>query len=670
MSKNLTDEELLNMPFMDNNLELEKRVEDLLGRLTLKDKMKLSVGTKGFYTRPVKRLGIPHFKMTDGPHGIGPHSSNNSLGTYFPVGICRAATWNPELSEKFGVAIAQEVRDIGYHMILGPGINIQKVPLCGRNFEYQTEDPYLNAKLAVSYVKGVQSERIAACVKHYICNNQETNRFICNSAVSERTLQEIYFPAFKATVCEADAWSFMSCYNKLNGIYGSEHKNLIKKRLMEEWGFRGFVVSDWFATRHIKTTENCVNAGLTLEMPMPLRYRLKRLERAFNVGKFNEETLNENIKRLLRVMFLTGIFDDPNTIPAGSRNTLDHQTLAREIAEEGIVLLKNNDNLLPLNIDSLNKIAVIGPNADKKTSLGGGSSQVKPPYEITPLEGISEKCKDKIEIVSSPLEADVTIIVTGLNHMPYKDCEGSDRKKFNLSSIQINRINKTIQENPKTIVVLINGSPIGMDWIDKVPAVIEAWYPGMEGGHAIASILFGEVNPSGRLPITFPKKLKDSSGQIIEDLDVKYEEGIFVGYRYFDTKNIEPFFPFGHGLSYTTFIYENLKINKYKVSGNERFKVSVDITNSGSRTGAEVIQLYIQDIECSVERPIKELKRFKKIILEPGAKKTIILELAKKDLSFFDENSRDWKAEPGMFNILIGSSSRDIHLQGEIEYLG
>jgi beta-glucosidase len=661
MSENLSEKELLNMPFMDSNLELEERIEDLLGRLTLKEKMKLCVGTKGFYTRSVKRLGIPHFKMTDGPHGIGP---------YFPVGICRAASWNPELSEKFGVAVAQEVRDIGYHMILGPGINIQKAPLCGRNFEYQTEDPYLNAKLAVSYVKGVQSERIAACVKHYICNNQETNRFICNSVVSERTLQEIYFPAFKATVYEADAWSFMSCYNKVNGIYGSEHKNLIKKRLMEEWGFRGFVVSDWFATRHVKNTENCIDAGLTLEMPMPIRYRFKRMERAFNDGKFNEETLNENIKRLLRVMFLTGIFDDPSTISAGSRNTLEHQTLAREIADEGIVLLKNDDNLLPLNIDSLKKIAVIGPNATKKMAQGGGSSQVKPPYEITSLEGISEKCKDKIEIVSSPLEADVAIIVIGLNHMPYKDCEGSDKKKFNLSSIQINRINKTIQENPKTIVVLINGSPIGMDWIDKVPAVIEAWYPGMEGGHAIASILFGEVNPSGRLPITFPKKLEDSSGQIIEDLDVKYEEGIFVGYRYFDTKNIEPLFPFGHGLSYTTFTYENLKISKDKVSGDETFKVSVDITNSGPRVGAEVIQLYIQDVECSVERPTKELKGFKKIKLEPGDKKSITLEIEKKDLSFYDDKSGRWKAEPGKFNILVGSSSRDIRLQGEIEYLG
>ena len=669
MSEKLSNEELLKLPFMDSNLDLEKRVEDLLGRLTLKEKFKLSTGTRVFYTRPIKRLGVPNFKMTDGPHGIGPHSSNSSECTYFPVGICRAATWNSELSEKFGVAAAQEVRDIGYHMLLGPGINIQRAPLCGRNFEYQTEDPYLNSRLAVQYVKGVQSERIAACVKHYICNNQETNRFTLNSVVSERALQEIYLPAFKATVCEADAWSFMSCYNKVNGVYGSEHKNLIKKRLMEEWGFRGFVVTDWTATRYVKNTESCVEAGLTLEMPTGIKYKYKRMVEAFKEGKFTEEMLNENIRRLLRVMFLTGVFDDPSTISPGSRNTSEHQALARKIAEEGIVLLKNDDNLLPLNINSIKKIAVIGPNADKKTSLGGGSSQVKPPYEIKPLEGIKEKCKGKIEIISTPSEADVVIFVAGLNHTPHKDAEGSDRKRFNLSSIQINKINQTIQENPKTIVVLISGSPIGMDWIDKVPAVIEAWYPGMEGGHAIASVLFGDVNPSGKLPITFPKKLEDSPVQIIKDLNVNYNEGIFVGYRYFDTNNIEPLFPFGYGLSYTTFTYDNLKISRDKVSGDETFKVSVDISNSGSRTGAEVVQLYVQDVECSVERPLKELKGFKKIKLEPGAKETIILELGKEDLSFYDEKSGCWKVEPGKFNILVGSSSRDIRLQGKIEYL-
>jgi len=669
MPEEYSEEELAKLPFMNGDLELEQRVEDLLSRLELREKIMLIAGRKIFYTKPIKRLGIPHLKMTDGPHGIGPHSSMEQECTYFPVGICRAATWNPELSKKFGIAVGQEVRDIGYHMLLGPGVNIQRAPLCGRNFEYQTEDPYLNKIIAVAYVKGIQSQRISACVKHFICNNQETNRFTCNSIVSERALQEIYLPAFKATVKEADAWSFMSCYNKVNGIYGSESMNLLKERLMDEWGFRGYVVSDWGATAHC-SLEGCMNAGLSLEMPSPLKYKPKAVKKAFDEGKFTEETLNDNVKRILRVMFLTGIFDEPKTLPPGSRNTPEHQTIARQIAEEGIVLLKNHNNFLPLNINSLKKVAVIGPNADEKMSDGGGSSRVRPPYDITPLEGIKEKCKGKVELVNSPSEADIVIYVTGLNHKPSKDSEGMDRRRFNLTSIQINNVLKSVQENPNTIVILINGSPIAMDWVDKVPALIEAWYPGMEGGRALASILFGDVNPSGKLPITFPKTLDDSPGQIIKDLDVKYEEDIFVGYRHFDKKNIEPLYPFGYGLSYTSFFYENLKIDKDKVSRGENFSISVDITNSGNRAGAEVVQLYVQDVECSVERPLKELKGFKKVFIEPGKKQAISFKLGEEDLSFYDQKENCWKAEKGIFSILIGSSSRDIRLEGKIEYLG
>jgi len=675
MNEKLLNNEIKTLPFMDSNLDLEKRVEDLLGRLTLKEKFTLCSGTKNFFTKPIMRLGIKSFKMTDGPHGIGPHSSKNAECTYFPTAICRTATWNPELSEQFGVALAQEVRDIGYHMILGPGVNIHRTPLCGRTFEYQTEDPYLNKKMAVPVVKGVQSQKIAACVKHYICNNQELNRFTVSSEVSERALQEIYFPAFKGTVREADVWSFMACYNKINGIYGCEHKNLIRERLMEEWGFRGFVVSDWIATAKTTSTESCINAGLTLEMPLQIKYKKKLLKQALLEGKITEETLNENIKRLLRVMFLTGLLDDESLIPPGSRNTPEHQVIARKIAEEGIVLLKNKDNLLPLNINTLKKIAVIGPNADKKMGEGGGSSQIRPPYEITPLQGLKNKCRDKVDIVNSTSEADLVIIFAGLNHEKGMDSEHSDRDSFDLLSEQIELINKTVQENPKTIVVLISGSPVNMvDWIENVPTVIEAWYAGQEAGNAIADILFGDVNPSGKLPITFPKKLSDSPAHVSTrtypgNEKVYYDEGIFVGYRHFDTKDIKPLFPFGYGLSYTTFAYDNLKINKKAVMGDEKFTVSVDITNISDYTGAEVVQLYIQDVECSVERPLKELKGFKKIKLKPGEKKTVIFELDKRDLSFYDEKTSCWKAEKGIFNILVGSSSRDIHQKEEIEYI-
>jgi len=676
MVKKYSKKELAKLPFMDNSIDLEERVEDLLNRLTLEEKFHISAGRRFFHTKPIKRLGIKSFKMTDGPHGVG------ALGTYFikkttyfPTAICRAATWNPELSTKFGVAIAHEVRDVGYHMILGPGVNIQRTPLCGRTFEYQTEDPYLNKVLGVAVVKGVQSERIAACVKHYVANNQDTNRLNVSSEVSERALHEIYFPAFKASVCEADAWSFMACYNKVNGVYGCENKYILTEKLMNEWGFRGFVVSDWFATKNTTSTENCANAGLTLEMPWAMKYRKKKFKRAINEGKLTEDIVNENIRRLLRVMFLVGLFDAEKTVPKGSRNTPEHQNLARKIAEEGIVLLKNENNLLPLKMNEIRSIAVIGPNANKKMAFGGGSSMIRTLYEITPLKGLKEKCKDKVEIIKSPSEADIAIIVGGLNHKRGNDSEGKDRKQFDLPEKQIKLIKKTVKENPKTIVVLINGSPVGMDWIEKIPCVIEAWYAGQEGGHALADIIFGDINPSGKLPITFPKKLKDSPAHKSRKTfpgneKVFYEEGIFVGYRHFDKENIEPLFPFGHGLSYTSFNYENLQIDNKKVSENDKIAISCEITNSGEREGAEVVQLYVHDIELSVERPPKELKGFKKIYLKPGEKSIVKFELTKQDLSYYDEIEHCWKAEKGTFKILIGSSSRDILLEDEIEYLG
>jgi beta-glucosidase len=445
---------------------------------------------------------------------------------------------------------------------------------------------------------------------------------------------------------------------------------------MSEWGFRGFVVSDWGATRTATSTESCVNAGLTLEMPTAIKYNIFRLVQAYEEGGFTEETLNDNIRRLLRVMFLVGLFDDEYALPKGSRNTSEHQALAREIAEEGIVILKNDGRILPLDMKKVKIIAVIGPTAMKKTSLGGGSSSNFPPYEVKPIVGIKKKCKEKVEIINSPSEADITIIFAGLRHQARMDREGEDKVSFKLPEDQIALITDTVKENPSTIVVLTGGSPISMiDWIDKIPVVVQAWYGGMEAGNAIANILFGDVNPSGKLPVTFPKVLSDSPAHASErtypgDEKVFYEEGIFVGYRHFDIKDIEPLFPFGYGLSYTKFTFDNLMISHDKVSGDEGFYITLDIMNSGERFGAEVVQLYIQDVECSVERPIRELKGFKKVKLIPNEKKTIKFELTKEGLAFFDENNNCWKAEKGLFNILIGSSSRDIRLQKEFEYLG
>jgi len=672
-------EQLQKLPFMDRSINLEKRVEDLLSRLTLNEKFRLCSGRFMWHTKPIKRLGIKPFTMYDGPHGVRPEPMGEIKSTYFPSAICRAATWDPELSYDFGMAVAKEVREVGAHMLLAPGINIQRTPMNGRTFEYQTEDPYLNKILAVATVKGIQSQKIAACVKHFICNNQETNRFTVSSEVSERALQEIYLPAFKATVQEADAWSFMTCYNKVNGVYGSENYNLLRERLMNKWGFRGFTVSDWNATAYT-STEKCVIAGLSLEMPTAKIYKKRNLTKAFQEGKFTEENVNDNVKRLLRVMFLVGLFDDNNTLPRGCRNTKEHQTLARKIAEDGIVLLKNEKDFLPLNIDEIQKIAVVGPNANFGIEGGdlisnGGSSNNYPPYEITPLEGLKLKCKNNVEIIDTPSKADIAIVFVGLNHNRGMDSEWEDKDALGLPLEQVKLIQETIQENPHTIVVLINGSPIAMDdWIDQVPSVIEAWYGGMEAGTAIANVLFGDVNPSGKLTVTFPKELSDSPAHASKRTypgndKVFYDEGIFVGYRHFDARNIAPLFPFGYGLSYTTFAYENLTIDREKIRGDDVLKVSVDITNTGKINGKEVVQLYIQDVQSSVERPLKELKGFKKINLNSGQMKTIVFELNKHDLSFYHPIENSWVVEKGTFKILIGSSSRDIRLEGEVEYL-
>jgi beta-glucosidase len=678
MTKEYSNKELNKLPFMDDALPLETRVDDLLNRLTIDEKFKLLTGRHMWETSPIKRLGIKPFLMTDGPHGVAPHSSGGKEATYFPVGICRAATWNRSLCYEFGKALAAEVRDIGGHMILGPGVNIIRTPMCGRNFEYQTEDPYLNKELAVQVIKGIQSERIAACVKHYICNNQETNRYKYSAELSRRALEEIYYPAFKGALKEANVLSVMGAYNKINGIYACEHEELIKKQMMDKWGFEGFMVSDWNATEFIEKPEHALNARLTLEMPRARLYKRRNLKEAFSEEKFSIETLDDHIRRLLRVMFYVGLFCRQENLPKGSRNTENHQNLAREIAEEGIVLLKNQHHLLPLNKSKIRKIAIKGPNANKKLAEGGGSSSVRPPYEITPYHGIKEKCGAKIDIINNISEADVVFLVVGLDHQQGNDCENADRTSFKLPKDQIDLINKSVEENSNTIIILINGSPISMKgWIEKVPAIIEAWYPGLEGGRALADIIFGNVNPSGKLPITLPKELSDSLAHSsqksypgTEDGKVYYDEDIFVGYRYFDTKNIDPLFPFGFGLSYTSFHYANLQLDKKYFSGNDRLNIKIDIINSGSQKGSEITQLYIQDFDSSVKRPIKELKGFSKVNLKPNQKRSISFKIDKKDLAFYNQDTNSWTVEDGRFDILIANSSKDIHLKGSVVYKG
>jgi beta-glucosidase len=672
-------------PFWDMTLDLETRVEDLLNRLTLEEKFALLSGTEKWKTKPITRLGVPSLLMTDGPHGVAPHRSNDSDDfetTYFASAICMAATWNPDLLYAFGTAIAQEVHAIGFHMLLAPGMNIDRTPMNGRTFEYLTEDPYLNKKMASQTVRGIQSQRVAACIKHFAANNQDTHRYSMSSQVSDRALHEIYLPAFKECVEKADAWALMSCYNRINGIYGSAHKELVRDTLMNKWGFRGCVVSDWGATKPIKKVEDCINAGLSLEMPEDYLLKPKRLAKAFKLGKFTIETLNDNIRRLLRLIFLVGLLDNPKTIPQGSRNTPEHQQISHQIGAEGCVLLKNEQNILPLDKSKIKRIAVIGPNADKKMAFGGGSSIVKCPYEITPLEGLRTLCGNQIQITSTLTDVDAAIVVVGLNHDLYNDCEGRDRKNFELPISQIELIQSTSQQVPKTIVVLINGSPVSMDpWLGNVPVVIEAWYGGMQAGKVIAQIIFGELNPEGKLPLTFPRKLADSPAHTnsprtypgimklrLKHDKVYYDEDVFVGYRYFEANGIKPLFPFGFGLSYTKFAFSNLKLDKDSSRSTPEIHVSVDVKNIGDREGKEVVQLYVQPPGLAIKRPKKELKGFQKISLLPGEIKTVALTLSKLDCAYYDSSKKDWVVEKGIHRILVGNSSDNITCSADIQW--
>ncbi|MHA2290066.1 MAG: glycoside hydrolase family 3 C-terminal domain-containing protein, partial [Promethearchaeota archaeon] len=616
--------EIAHLPYRNKSLILERRIEDLLKRLTLDDKIRLLSGHGTFNTAPINRVGLNRLRMTDGPFGVSMHSGGLSKNTRFPSTKALAASWNRDLAKKVGSAIAEEVRSHKRHILLAPGINIDRTPLNGRTFEYFGEDPYLVKELAIPFVRGVQDRQIGACVKHFVANNQEILRKKISVEIDERTLHEIYLRAFEDVIKEAQPYAVMTCYNKINGIYGSDNSYLLREILIDKWGFEGFIVSDWGATFHDElTTKSCLKAGLSLEMPSGKKYSKKLLREALGKGEIDVELINDAVKRILLIAGKTGVLDDPSSLPKGIRNSVEHQSLSREVAEEGIVLLKN-DGILPLNLDSISSIAVLGPNKNKKFGkfLYGGSSAVKPPFEITPVEGIKKICSEKVNIINDPRKADVVLLFMGLNHDKDggrrdfvteffsrrrkrltlgHDSEAADRAQLELPKSQIELINETTRKNPNTVVILINGSPIGMkEWITDVPAVLEAWYGGMEAGNAITKILFGEVNPSGKLPITFPVDLADSPAHKspntypgdLEELKVYYDEGIYIGYRHFEKNDISPLFPFGFGLSYTTFSYESLSLSKNTLDSlDDTLTVFVEIKNTGYRSGAEIIQV-------------------------------------------------------------------------------
>ncbi len=709
-------------PYKNPRLSADARAEDLLKRMTVEEKATMLAGSGWMESASIERLGIPSIHMADGPLGVRSwmgssavtNAANNAVkieSTSFPSGVAMAATWDPALVEREGQAIGEEVKALGRDMILGPTVNINRQPLWGRNFEGYGEDPFLTSQLGVAYIRGVQSEGVIPSVKHFIANNQEFERHRINVILDERTLHEIYLPAFKAAVQQADVWTVMSAYNKLNGTYCAENDELLDKILKQELGFKGFVISDWGSTY---STAPTVNAGMDLEMPggEPARKMIASprsllagnsgtwLERdkvlaAIKAGRINEATLDDNVRRILRVIFLSGIFDHPHTAGAPI-DTPEQQAVALQGATEGIVLLKNEHALLPIESRKVHSIAVIGPNAATARTGGGGSSLVRPKFAISPLDAIKARAaKDGIDVtytlgvgmegedpaedtpeareaalkeaVDAASKAEMAVLIVGRYWR--NESEGFDVKTMDLPAGQDALIEAVEKANPHTVVVLNTGDPVTMtQWLDKTPALLDMWYGGEEGGAALASILFGDANPSGKLPVTLPKRFEDSPAAANypgKDLTVHYAEGIYVGYRYFDTKNVEPAFPFGYGMSYTTFAYSGLKVTP-RFSGNQPVKVRLSVRNTGKRPGAEVVQLYVHDGHSKIDRPTHELKGFKRVELKPGESKTVTMQLDRAAFSYWNPETKKWEADPGTFEVQIGASSRDIRLHAPV----
>lgn len=706
--------------FRDPSLPVEQRIDDLLSRLTLDEKIALVHANGKFSVSGVPRLGIPQLWMTDGPQGVreeisadswDPVGGSDDFATAMPSGIGVAATWDTELASAFGTAVAEEARARGKHVILAPGVNIMRTPLCGRNYDYYGEDPWLAGRMAVSYIRSVQAEGVVTCVKHYAANNQETARDSVNVEMDERTLREIYLPAFEAAIREGGSLSIMSAYNRFRGEFCGENDYLLSRVLKGEWGFRGAVVSDWSGTH---TTAGSVRNGLDIEMGTNPPYDANFLARPYRdgieQGTYSMDGLDEKVRRNLRVFFASGAIDGQR---AGSINTPAHQKIARRLADEAIVLLKNENGLLPLDPKKFSTIAVIGDNAVIRYAGLAASAGVKAFREITALEGISERAGPELNVIYSrgyrqlghsdekalregtPLESispeaaeklaaraveaarisDVVIFVGGLSHLLGADDEGADRKDLTLLGNQAGLISRIAAVNPRTVVVLISGSPVAMDpWLDKVPAVMEAWYGGSEAGRAIAAALFGDTNPSGRLPCTFPRKLSDSPAHASglarhfpgENGTVSYDEGLLVGYRWFDAKKIEPLFPFGFGLSYTTFAFSNLRVRHDPAASAATAVVTCDVTNTGQRAGAEVVQVYVEDVVSTAPRPPRELKGFARVELKPGETKTVEIPLGPRAFAFYDPQTRVWKIEAGEFRIHAGHSSRELPLTASL----
>ena len=668
-------------------LPLETRINGLLGRMTQPEKLSLLAMTSGgdpqkLNIPPVERLGIPSLRTSDAPEGV-----RDGPATSFPMGIVMASTWNPTLIGQLGAAIGEEAKAKNRQVMYGPCVNIHRTPQSGRDYENYSEDPYLTARLAVGYIEGMQSKGVSACVKHFACNNQETHRHDINVLVDERTLHEIYLPAFEAAINEAHVWSIMPAFNQVNGTWMAQNKLLISDMVKTEWNWDGLVISDWGA---VHDTAPAANAGTDIEMPNPDHFNAAALTASLQNHEITQATIDDKVRRILRVLARTGALDPPKPVNTAVINSPWHQRLSLKVAQQGITLLKNERGLLPLDRTKLKSIAVIGPNASD-TQLGGRwSADVVPFYTVSVLDGIKKKVPSSVtvtfaqgcprkdpgsadtlrEATSLAAKSDIAIVVVGMD----KDYEGEelDPPNLYLPGDQDKLIAAVAAVNKNTVVILNNGSPILMDkWLARVPALLEPWYAGQDTGSAVADILFGDVNPSGKLPDTLAVRREDYSdwgNYPGNGSTVTYAEGLYVGYRHFDKKNIKPLFPFGFGLSYTTFAYSNLKVPVTQGRG-QTATVNVTVQNTGKRAGDEIAQLYLRPLSSPIDRPIRELKGFGRVSLKPGQKAVLTFALDDRAFSVWDVKRHAWQVSPGAYTVEVGASSRDIRVQGTLRKL-
>ena len=723
--------------YLDQTKSEEQRIDDAISRMTLAEKIRIIHAQSKFSSAGVPRLGFPDFWTDDGPHGVRPDvlwdeweqaGQTNDSCVAFPALTCLAASWNPQMSRIYGEALGEEALYRGKDMILGPGVNINRTPLNGRNFEYMGEDPFLASVMVVPYIQGLQSKGVAACVKHYCLNNEEEYRHQVNVIVSDRALHEIYLPAFKAAVEKGKTWGIMGSYNLYKNEHNCHNQWTLNKILKGDWKYDGVVVSDWGGAHDL---EQSVKNGLDIEfgtwtdgltMGATNAYDNYYLSlpymRAIQEGKFTQKELNDKVRRVLRLFYRTTM--NPNR-PHGFLCSESHYAAAKQIAEEGIVLLQNKNNVLPINTQKAKRVLIVGENAIKMMTVGGGSSSLKVQREISPLEGLKARlAKDGIdvdyargyvgdvtgnyngvttgqnlndnrseaELIAEAIEkaktADYVIMFGGLNKSDFQDCEGHDRKQFELPYNQDKLIEALAKANKNFVYVNISGNAVAMPWKEKVAGIVQGWFIGSESGEALASILTGDANPCGKLPFTWVNSLNEVGAHALNTypgtwrkeggtntkgniIDEEYKEGIYVGYRWTDKERIKPTFAFGHGQSYTQFAISNLRSDKVQMKQDGTIAFTVNVKNTGKRAGSEVVQLYIHDVKSSVDRPKKELKGFQKVYLQPGENKDVTITINKEALSFYDESSSSWKAEAGKFEALVGNTSDNLKLKKVFE---